>query len=236
MGGRGSTSGMSTSAPAPTPVPSPQQTIAIPRNFVPLTQQEVDDMAQDQNSQYDISTRLAINQYIREDVQANGYTMSQNLNHALENGIPLNANENYVYQHLLSAMHDIGKDTVLVRAAHKDFLEALGVKNYQHMSDAQLNAAVTGAEYQEKKFVSAAFDPKKNPFISGSASGGREVYINIKAPSDTKCVLGNAKQSEAILSPGTKFRATGAHFDGTYANPRLGGRLPRVIVDVEIIP
>lgn len=236
MGGRGSTSGMSTSAPAPTPVPSQQQTIAIPRNFVKLTQQEVDDMAQDQNSQYDINTRLAINQYIREDVQANGYTMSQNLNHALENGTPLNANENYVYQRLLSAMHDLGKDTVLVRAAHKDFLEALGVKNYQRMTDAQLNAAITGAEYQEKKFVSAAFDPKKNPFISGAQSGGREVYINIKAPSTTKCVLGNAKQSEAILSPGTKFRATGAHFDGTYAYPRLGGQLPRVVVDVEIIP
>lgn len=235
MGGRGSNSGM-TASTTPTPAPSPQQTVAVPRTFTPLTQQEVDDMAQEQNSQYDINTRLAINQYIREDVQANGYTMSQNLNHALENDLPLNANESYVHQRLLSAMHDIGKNTTLVRAAHKDFLEALGVRNYQNMTDAQLNAAVTGAEYQEKKFVSAAFDPNKNPFISGSASGGREVYINIKAPSDTKCVLGNAKQSEAILSPGTKFRATGAHFDGTYAYPRLGGRLPRVVIDVEIIP
>lgn len=238
MGGRGSNSGMTTATTTPTPAPTVQRPtmVAVPRNFVPLTQQQVDAMAQAQNSQYDINTRLAINQYICEDVQANGYTMSQNLNHALENGIPLNANENYVYQKLLSAMHDIGKDTVLIRAAHKDFLEALGVKNYQRMTDAQLNAAITGAEYQEKKFVSAAFDPKKNPFISGAQSGGREVYINIKAPSDTKCVLGNAKQSEAILSPGTKFRATGAHFDGTYAYPRLGGQLPRVIVDVEIIP
>ncbi len=233
MGGRGSNSGMSNS-PTPTTIPAPQ--VVIPRTYAPLTANEVDDMAQEQNSRYDINTRLAINQYIREDPQANGFTMSQNLNHALEEGTPLNANETYVYQKLLAAMHDIGKDTVLVRAAHKDFLEALGVKNYQNMTDAQLNAAVQGAEYQEKKFVSAAFDPKKNPFISGSASGGREVYINIKTPSDTKCVLGNVKQSEAILSPGTKFRATGAHFDGTYAYPRLGGMLPRVVVDVEIIP
>lgn len=234
MGGRGSNSGM-TKHNQPTPVPTPQIS-AIPRSYVQLTQQEVDDMAQQQSSQYDINTRLAINQYIREDQQANGFTMSQNLNHALENDLPLNATEKYVHQHLLAAMHDIGKDTVLVRAAHKDFLEALGVKNYQKMSDAQLNAAVAGAEYQEKKFVSAAFDPKKNPFISGYASGGREVYINIKAPSGTKCVLGNTKQSEAILSPGTKFRAIGAHFDGTYAYPRAGERLPRVVIDVEIIP
>jgi len=48
-------------------------------------------------------------------------------------------------------------------------------------------------------------------------------------------VLGNAKQAEIILSRGTVFRATGAHFDGTTAYPRLGGALPRVVVDIEII-
>lgn len=223
MGGRGSNSGITKAQPTTTP-----------RAYKVLSQQEVDDMAQDQNSKYDINTRLAINQYIREDQQANGFTMSQNLNHALETGAKLNANEQYVYNHLLNAMHAIGKDTVVVRAAHKDFLEALGVKNYQNMSDAQIDAAVKGATYQEKKFVSAAFDPKKNPFISGYASGGREVYLNIKVPKDTKCVLGNAAQSEVILSPGVKYVATGAHFDGSYAYPRAGGRLPRVIVDVEV--
>ena len=108
MGGRGSSSGMTSGAS--------QQTIASPRTYVKLTQKEVDDMAQTQSSQYDINTRLAINQYIREDTQANGFTISQNLNHALENDMPLNATEQYVYSHLLSAMHDIGKDTVLRRA------------------------------------------------------------------------------------------------------------------------
>jgi len=191
-------------------------------------------MAVAQNK-YDINTRVALTQYIREDQQANGFTMSQNLNHALEEGTPLNANEAYVAAKLDGAMHDLGKDAVLYRAAHKDFLEALGVKNYQNLTPAQLDAAVKGAEYQEKKFVSTAFDKSKNPFIGGYASGGREVYINIKAPSESKCVLGNQKQAEVILSRGTVFRATGAHFDGTYASPRNGGTLPRVVVDVEIV-
>jgi hypothetical protein len=132
-------------------------------------------------------------------------------------------------------MHDLGQNVVLTRAAHKDFLEALGVKNYQNMTGAQLDAAVKGAEYTEKKFVSAAVDASKNPFVSGPVSGGREVYIQIKAPSDTKCVMGNRSQSEVILSSGVKFRATGAHFDGTMARPRVGGMLPRVVVEVEII-
>ena len=184
---------------------------------------------------YDINTRVALTQYIREDQQTNGFTMSQNLNHALENGNPLNANETYVASKLDAAMHALGKDTILYRAAHKDFLEALGVQNYQNMTPAQLDAAVKDAKYTEKKFVSTAFDKSKNPFIGGYASGGREVYINIKAPSESKCVLGNQQQAEVILSRGTTYRATGAHFDGTYATPRSGGRLPRVVVDVEIV-
>lgn len=61
------------------------------------------------------------------------------------------------------------------------------------------------------------------------------MYLNIKAPGGTKCVPGNAKQAEIILSRGTVFRATGAHFDGTTAYPRLGGALPRVVVDIEIV-
>lgn len=84
-----------------------------------MTQQDADDMAQAQN-RYDINTRLAINQYIREDAQSNGFTLSQNMNHKLENGQTLDATETYVAQRLDAAMHDLGKNTMLFRAAHKD--------------------------------------------------------------------------------------------------------------------
>lgn len=229
MGGRGATSHITQQIPQPTTSAGPAN-----RTYTRFTQQDADDMAVAQNK-YDINTRIALTQYIREDQDANGYTMSQNLNHKLEEGTSLNANETYVAARLDGAMHELGKDTVLYRAAHKDFLEALGVKNYERMTPAQLDAAIKGAEYSEKKFVSTAFDKSKNPFIGGYASGGREVYINIKAPSEARCVLGNQKQAEVILSRGTVFRATGAHFDGTYASPRNGGTLPRVVVDVEIV-
>lgn len=229
MGGRGGSSGISAAPTAPS-----QTTVQYQRQYAPLTNQQENDLADELENQYDINTRIAINQYIREDPGADGYTMSQNMNHRMEEGLPLTANEEYVRSHLMAAMHEFGTDTVLVRAAHKDFLEALGVKNYQNMTATQLNAAIQGATYTEKKFVSAAMNPRKNPFISGSASGGREVYINIKTPSTAKCVLGNRAQSEVILAPGVKFRAIGAHFDGTYAYPRNGGTLPRVVVDVEI--
>lgn len=239
FGGRGGTSGgnsgptvASTSNVPPAAPPPPS---SIPANYRQINGREADDVFDDLEDQYDINTVQAINQYIRQDTQADGFTMSQNMNHKLETDQPLNANEQYVANKLDAAMHPLGQDLILTRAAHKDFLEALGVHNYQNMSPAQLNAAIKGAMYAEKKFVSTAIDPSKNPFMSGPVSGGREVYIHIKAPSSTRVVMGNRDQSEIILGRGVRFRATGAHFDGTFAYPRGGGRLPRVVIEVEIV-
>ena len=182
----------------------------------------------------DIDTKLSVLQYIREDTMSNGYSMSQNLNYKIENNLPLNANEKFVADHLDKAMHDLGSDVVLNRACHADLLESLGVKNYKNMTQSQLDSALNGITFTNKSYMSTASDIKKNPFISGAQSGGREVYMNIKAKSSTKVIQGNRKQAEIVLGKGQNFRITGARFDGTMAYPRVGGALPRVIIDVEI--
>lgn len=212
MGGRGSNSGLASSGsmtpqpqinPAPQAMPAPAAAVQNappstapqamgggsllsvgPISYTPLNQKDEADLGKVWNG-YDINTKLAINQYIRQDQTNTGYGVGQNLNHKLENGQALNANEQYMVNMMDAAMHPLGKNTTLIRAAHQDFLEALGVKNYQRMTDAQLNAAVQGVEYTEKKFVSTAYDAKKNPFIGGSQSGGREVFINISTPAST---------------------------------------------------
>ena len=230
MGGRGSKSGI----PRASAVLAGQTQQAAPVSYDQLTRQEGQQLLQDMLNGYDINTKLAVNQYIRADTMSNGYSMSQNLNHKLENDHALNANEQYVANKLDAAMQPLGKDTTLVRAAHKDFLEAMGVKNYQSMSESQINSQLKGVTYQEKKFVSTAYNAQMNPFIGGSQSGGREVFINIKAPASTKVVAGNTRQAEVILSRGVKYQVESVHFDGTYAYPRTGGRLPRLIVDVKI--
>ena len=223
MGGRGSSSGI-------TAAPQQQQ----PLTFSKLDGQDEQDVIQSYSG-YDINTKLAINQYIRQDAQAGGFTMSQNMNHKLENNMPLNANETYVRDKLDAAMKPIGKNIMLNRGAHQDFLQALGVKDYTRMTEQQINAAIVGAEYTEKKFVSTAWDVQKNPFMHGPVANGREVYLNIKAPATTKATLGNPNQAELILSRDTKYRVTGAHFDGTTAYPRNGGAMPRIVVDIDII-
>ena len=112
----------------------------------------------------------------------------------------------------------------------------LNLSTYQNMSNAQISAALKGGVIESKGYSSTSFNIRDNPFISGSQSGGREVYLHIKAPKNTKVVGGNPAQAECILDKGTKMQITGAHFDGSYAYPRAGGVVKRVIVDVEIIP
>lgn len=233
MGKRGASSGFTAQAntPAQTVTAQPAQRAVV---YKQLTGQDEQDVVS-ASRQYDINTRLAINQYIRQDQQAGGYTMSQNMNHKLENGLPLSANEQYTADRLDAAMHPIGKDIKLVRGAHQDFLQALGVANYAGMTEAQINAKIAGVEYTEKKFVSTAWDAQRNPFMHGPNANGREVYLHIDAPSTTKAVLGNVNQTELILSRSTKYRIKGAHFDGTTAYPRIGGAMPRIVVDIEII-
>ena len=240
MGGRGSNSGISQISPTTNTAPQRAQ-ILTQRSFKLMLNNQDEQDLQEVYDGYDINLIRAIQQYIRQDTQAGGYTMSQNMNHKLEEGLPLNANETLVYNRLMAGMHDFGRDAILYRAAHSDLLEAMGVKNYDRMTDAQLSAALTGIEYTEKKLVSTAWNPHKNPFIGGSQSGGREVYLHIKTPSNAKVVLGNMQQAEVILARGTKYRVTGAHFETdsfgsrTMAYPRGGGAKPRVIIDVEVL-
>lgn len=203
-------------------------------NFTVMTDAEAQTLRDNMGAYYTGSVNDAIKQYISNTDAGQGYSKSQWLNYKNENGMTLNANEKFMDKYLQQGMHDLGKDTILNRACHSDMLEALGIKNYQNMSESQLNSALKGASFTTKSFSSTSYDVAKNPFISGSQSGGREIYMNIKAKASTKVLFGAKSQSEIILNKGTNMRITGVRFDGTYATPRGSyGSIKRLIVDVE---
>lgn len=226
MGGRGTTSTIP-KAPAPTKGP----------NFTPMADSDTQNWPK-----YDINLKNAVKQYARADEQSSGHSISQDMNHKLENGLPLNANERYIVDQFQRGQHDIGKDTILHRAAHADVLSALGLTgNYAHMTDAQLKAALVGSEYQERKMVSTAYDASKSPFISGPMAGGREVMMEIKTPSGTKVIYGNPQQAEVVLTGNPTFRVVDAKFTTdsngyrVIARPKIGSPAPQVHLTIEIV-
>ena len=163
-----------------------------------------------------------------------GYSIAQNLNYKLDNGIKLDANEKFVDDNIQFGMHDLGKDSNLVRYAHDDILKGLGVSDYSKMSDSQLQSKLVGTTFQTTSYVSTSYDAKKSPFAPNAPmGGGREVVMNIKAGKNTKIIFGNQKQAEVVINKGTNFKVTGIHFDGSYATPRNKGMKPRVVLDIE---
>lgn len=204
-------------------------------NFHNITQAEIDAIIDEQEETFTIDQTLAIKQYISAKATSNGYSMSQNLNYALDNGLPLNANEQYMDQQLSSAMHAIGTDINLSRAAHSDILTQLGAGNYQNMTGAQLSQALTGAAFKTKSYSSTSYDVSKNPFISGAQAGGREVIMNIKAAGTTRGIFCNKAQAEVVLDKGTTFKITGARFTGKTVYPRTSMTgMKQVELDIEI--
>ena len=163
-----------------------------------------------------------------------GFSIAQNLNYKLDNGIKLDANEKFVDDNIQFGMHNLGKDSNLVRYAHDDILKGLGISDYSKMTDAQLQSKLVGTTFKTTSYMSTSYDAKKSPFAPNAPQGGgREVVINIKAGKNSKVIFGNQKQAEVVMNKGTDFKITGIHFDGTYATPRNKGTRPRVVLDIE---
>lgn len=217
-----------------------QQTNTQPVNNAPVTFSVFDDndaqkLRDDMTDIYDPDVTDAIKLYISDsNPNGDGYSHAQNLNYKLDNGIALNASEKFIDDNIQAGMHEIGKDSKLVRYCHDDLLKAMGVADYTKMTDAQLQKALVGVTMQTTSYLSTSYDAKKSPFAPNApAGGGREVVMNVNARSNTKMVFGAKKQSEIILNKGTNMKITGVHFDGTTAYPRMGGAKPRVVIDVE---
>ena len=206
--------------------------------FTQMTDADAQQLRDDMDGNYEPDVVNAIKMYISSaDANGDGFSYSQNLNYKLDNGLPLDVNESYIDTMLGQGMHNIGKDVTLFRACHDDILQACGISDYSKMSESQLQSRLVGTSFKTKAYMSTSYDRAKSPFYHGNSSsgvsGGREVYMNIKAKSDTKIVFGAKSQAEMVINKGTNFKITGIHFDGTRATPRGKGSRPRVVIDVE---
>lgn len=208
--------------------------------FTIMSDADAQQIRDDVDKMYSPSVRDAIKQYIADDTKYSGnkYSMSQTMNHKLNNGLPLSANEQYMVKYMQKGMHDMGKDVVLERGCHEDFLQGLGIKDYTNMSESQLKSKLVGTEFKTKSFSSFSYNTSKNPFLGGPQSGGREVVIKQNTKSGTKVIFGAKSQSEIITNIGTESKITNVYFaknaDGSVKTARPKGsmtRKPVVIIE-----
>lgn len=207
--------------------------------YSPMTPQQLNNAYnafQAKISNADINVKYAVLQYIRQDTDGNSKSPSQNMNHKLETGQKLTQNEAKMVKNLDKGMTPIGQDTVLYRADHaQDIMNKLGIKGWEKMSNAQLQAAVVGKVVTESKYLSTSTDTQSNPFITGAQAGGRSAMITFKTPGTTKAILGNPKQKEAVIARGSQWKITGVRFTGKMVYPKAGGAYPQIAFDAEFI-
>lgn len=216
--------------------PAPATAQNIKRNYQNFTDLDASAVISANSDAYDDPDfNYARKLYVSDATDSAGFSFSQNLNYKLDNGLKLDANEQFMKDMLGLGMRPIGKDTVLFRAAHDDILKKLGVQDYTQMTQAQLQQQLVGATLKSTSYTSWSYDKSKNPFLPGQPNGGgREVYMVTKAASNTQMFFGAKSQAEVVTNIGTNMKISKVYFDGTYATPRLkGGRVPRIVLELE---
>ena len=214
-------------------IPAPVQTVRNYSNFTDADAAQL--IAVNADAYDDPDFNYARKLYVSDATDSAGFSFSQNLNYKLDNGIALNANEQFMADMLQNGIRPIGKDTVLFRAAHDDLLKKLGVSDYTKLSQAQLQQQLVGTTMQTTSYASWSYDKNKNPFLPGQPNGGgREVYMVMKAGSSTNMFFGAKSQAEVVTNIGTNMKISNVYFDGTYATPRLKGKsVPRIVLELE---
>ena len=123
------------------------------------------------------------------------YSMSQNMNYALAKGQKLNANQQFVYNNMLSSMHNTGQNLNLTRYDHPDMvnniLKQKGINgNMDNMSISQLKKALVGTKYGEEKLISTSTNDFKNaPQQSKNTFTTRQVKISYKTKANVQSMM-----------------------------------------------
>ena len=216
--------------------PAPATAQNIKRNYQNFTDTDASAVISANSDAYDDPDfNYARKLYVSDATDSSGFSFSQNLNYKLDNGLKLDANEQFMKDMLGNGMRPIGKDTMLFRAAHDDILKQLGVSDYTKLTQAQLQQKLVGTTMQTTSYTSWSYDKSKNPFLPGQPNGGgREVYMVTKAASNTQMFFGAKSQAEVVTNVGTNLKISKVYFDGTYATPRLrGNSVPRIVIELE---
>lgn len=204
-----------------------------------------------QNQNLNIDQQIATINYLADQPEPGSlYSPSQNMNWNMANGQKLTANQQYMQQHMMAAMHNLGYNLNLTRYDHPQFVNGLlqqaGVKNadYTKLSPAALKKALMGMSYGENKFLSTSYNDFKNaPASSQSVFNTRAVKISYQAKANVQAMMpGNGpggSLGEVVLAPsgGSKnMKIVDVRYTGNSARQQ-GSRnmnLPQIEIVVEV--
>jgi len=177
-----------------------------------------------QDQTFDIDTRMALQDYLNDQPMAGSlYSPSQVLNYKMRENAknpgsqPLTANEQFMVDSLNEGMHNMGYNVNLTRYDRVDFMQNLGVGNFDNMSESQLKSALIGAKYSDPAFGSYSYNnfknaPANNPFTD------KAVKITRRTKASTQVLMpGNGPGGalgEIVVAPNQGVHIVDVRFTG----------------------
>lgn len=181
-----------------------------------------------QNQTVSIDGKIAIQNYLSDARESDSlYSMSQNMNYALQTGQKLTANQQYVYNNLQALMHNLGYNLTLTRYDHSDalnyMLKSAGVNSaYDKLTASQLNKVLVGQKIDQRSLVSTSYNDFKNAGSNPFTSRAVKIVYNAKAktqafmPGDGH----GGNLGEIILSDKNSYKISKVAFDGRKARAK----------------
>ena len=192
-----------------------------------------------QQQKFSDDTKAAIDVYLDKDATLGSlYSPSQQLNHKLREGLPLNAEDQKLYDDLQAGMHNMGYNVNLTRYDRIDFMERLGIQNYDTKSIEALRSQLVGTEYIDHAFGSTSYNNFSKAPNGGKPFTDKCVKINIATPAGTQVLMPGIGKGgdlgEIILAPGAKYRIKDLRYTGQMGRSQSDW-YKQIELDVEII-
>ena len=171
-----------------------------------------------QDQTFDIDTRMALQDYLHDQPTPGSlYSPSQQLNYKMRQGLPLDANEQFMADSLMNGMHNMGYNVNLTRYERVDFMQRLGIQNYDSMSESQLKQAIVGKEYKDTAFGSYSYNNFKNA-PAGNPFTDKAVKVTRRTKAGTQVLMpGNGPGGalgEIVVAPNQNVRIVDVKYTG----------------------
>ena len=268
MGGRGGASGLVARQNTPVPPPAQQpaqqtQPHIDAQGFSDTDDQDFHNLlggrAYYQKQTLDIDAQTALPDYLDPNtVPGSLYNASQEMNYAVAHGT-MNPQQQYMYDSINNAMHNLGQNLNLTRYDHGGALDQMladvtggRITSRAGMTIQDLKDALVGGQYSDNRILSTSFNDFKNA-QNPSTFTTREVKIVYKAKASTQAMMpgigsipmrGSGMQrgddfGEMLLAPTgnghNTYEVKDVRYSGNMARPKGGSAYSLSLRQIEVV-
>ena len=147
------------------------------------------------NQDLDIDARTSLTDYLDpRTLSGSLYNFAQNMNYAVATGAPLNGQQQFAYDSIQGAMHNLGQNLTLTRYDHGGALDTIlrqvGIQGtHNGYSIQQLKAALVGQTYSDKRILSTSYNNFRNAGSNAQTFTSREIKFSYRAAASTQALM-----------------------------------------------